>query len=77
VEQDRSASDEGLDVGRALIDVSGEPCFNLGEQLALAASPLEKRTRHDSEFGAGVFDLSNGGAMKVKIRVFLAAYRAQ
>ena len=53
-------TDEWLDVGRALIDVSGKPCFNLGEQLALAASPLEERTRHDHEFGTGVFDLSNG-----------------
>ena len=52
-------------------DALGQQPVDFFQELAFAASPLEKRTRHDSEFGARVFDLSNGSAKKVKIKVFL------
>ena len=73
MKEDGSPSDHGLDVAGDFSgpDAFGQQPVDFFQELAFAASPLEKRTRHDSEFCTRVFDLSNESAKKVKIKVFL------
>ena len=46
MEEDCAGTDKGLDIGGALVDVSGKACLNLRQQLPLSTGPLEEGFGH-------------------------------